>query len=119
MGYIDKSVYKRWVKKFCNLLGDNSLMGEGSYKASKGLIRVKVHVENDKIKNIRISGDFFMYPEDELWKLEDTLVGTSIEKEEILLKIRQFYKRTSLLTPGVNPEDFTEAVMRAVTALTV
>jgi len=94
-------------------------MGEGSYKAAKGLIKVRVQVEADKIKDVTISGDFFMYPEDELWKLERSLLGTSVEREKILLKIRQFYEKTNLLTPGVNPEDFTEAVMRGVAALTV
>ena len=94
-------------------------MGESSYKASKGLIRVKIQLDNDKIKSITISGDLFMYPEDELWNLEDTLVGTRAKRETILSKIKQFYEKRNILTPGVNPEDFTEAVMRSIESFTV
>jgi len=89
------------------------MVGEGSYKAAKGLIRVKVQVEADEIREVTISGDFFMYPEDELWKLERILVGTNTDRAKILSKIRNFYEKTKILTPGVIPEDFTEAIMRA------
>ena len=43
---------------------------EASYKAAKGLIRIKATVDGEKIKDIQIAGDFFMYPEDRLWELE-------------------------------------------------
>ena len=93
-------------------------MGESSYKAAKGLIRVRVRMAHEKVKNITISGDFFMYPEDELWKLEKALVGTSVKREDILSTIRQFYESRNILTPGVSPEDFAEAIVRGVGALT-
>lgn len=89
-------------------------MGHGSYKASKGLIRVDVQVHNNKVSEIQISGDFFMYPEDYLWKLEEVLIGTPAIRDKILAKIQKFYKKTSLLTPGVTSEDFTEAILRAI-----
>lgn len=89
-------------------------MGEGSYKAAKGLIRVNVKVETDRIREVMISGDFFMYPEDDLWELEKLLVGSKADKAEVLSKIKAFYEKTKILTPGVIPEDFTEAIMRGV-----
>lgn len=89
-------------------------MGEGSYKAFKGLIRTKVHVSADKISKMQISGDFFMYPEDMLWKLESFLLGTKATHGEVLSRIRAFYERTGVVTPGVAPEDFAEAIMIGV-----
>ena len=89
-------------------------MGEGSYKAAKGLIRVRVQVETNKIWRVTISGDFFMHPEDKLWELERTLEETPTLKEVILAKVRAFYDKTKIITPGVNPEDFAEAIMRGV-----
>lgn len=89
-------------------------MGEGSYKAAKGLIRVNVKVETDRIREVVISGDFFMYPEDGLWELEKLLVGSKADRAEVLSKIKVFYEKTKILTPGVIPEDFTEAIMRGV-----
>jgi len=91
-------------------------MGEGSYKASKGLIRVKITTKESAISGITISGDFFMYPEDLLWELERTLRSTPTSKATILAKVEDFYNSTGVLTPGVTPQDFTEAIMRAISA---
>jgi hypothetical protein len=91
-------------------------MGEGSYKASKGLIRVKATTKGSEIREITIAGDFFMYPEDLLWELEKTLKGSPSSKEKVLAKIEAFYSSTGVLTPGVTPQDFTEAIMRAISA---
>ncbi|MDQ1278779.1 MAG: lipoate---protein ligase [Thermoproteota archaeon] len=88
--------------------------GEGLYKAAKGLIRVNVRVETGKIREVVISGDFFMYPEDELWEMEKLLIGSKADRITILSSIRLFYDKTKVLTPGVTPEDFTEAIMRGV-----
>ena len=91
-------------------------MGEGSYKAPKGLIRVRAEMNGPQISEIIISGDFFMYPEDFLWKLEETLLGTSASRGSILAKIGEFYSLTGVLTPGVTPQDFTEAIMIALSS---
>jgi hypothetical protein len=93
-------------------------LGRGSYKAAKGLIKVKVQIQEDKINNIRISGDFFMYPEDSLWELEGILLGASARQEDVLLKVKEFYRKTNVLTPGVFPEDFTEAIVRGISDIT-
>jgi len=90
------------------------LKGEGSYKAPKGLIRVKIVVQRKKISNITISGDFFMYPEDSLWKLEKTLQGLPADIETVRLQLQNFYRENGILSPGVKPEDFAEAVHRAI-----
>ncbi len=87
---------------------------EGCHKASKGLIRVSVEVEDDIIKEIIISGDFFMHPEDKLWDLERSLVGVKVGRTTVLSVIQRFYKENGVSTPGVEPEDFTEAIMKAV-----
>lgn len=87
---------------------------EGSYKAAKGLIRIKASVESGNIGEIQIAGDFFMYPEDRLWELERFLAGTEANRDEILSKVKTFYEKTNVQTPGVVPEDFAEAIVRTV-----
>jgi lipoate-protein ligase A len=87
---------------------------EGLYKAAKGLIKVKAEVKSGYLSEIHISGDFFMYPEDGLWDLENYLLGTEISKDKILSKLEAFYKRANVLSPGVAPEDFAEAIVRTV-----
>ncbi len=87
---------------------------EGQHKASKGLIRVSLGVEDGMITKVVISGDFFMYPEDKLWDLEKSLIGVKVDRYTILGRIKRFYKENGILTPGAKPEDFTEAIMKAV-----
>jgi len=87
---------------------------EGCHKASKGLIRIRVDVEDDVIKRIMISGDFFMHPEDKLWDLERSLVGVKAYRSVVLNSIKRFYQKKDISTPGVKPEDFVEAIMKAL-----
>ena len=87
---------------------------EGSYKAAKGLIRVRATILSGYLSEVQIAGDFFMYPEDGLWNLEHALIGTEVSRKAILSKIRACYDREHLLTPGVTPEDFTEAIIRTI-----
>jgi len=92
----------------------SNMARESLFKAAKGLIRVKAKVESGNIREIQIAGDFFMYPEDELWKLEQFLVGTEVNPNRILTRVKTFYKKSDIITPGVIPEDFAEAIVRAV-----
>ena len=89
-------------------------MMEGSYKATKGLIKVRVKIELHTIQEIQITGDFFMYPEDKLWDLEHALEGTQASRDQILSRVQAFYKHTGVVTPGMVPGDFVEAIIRAI-----
>jgi hypothetical protein len=93
------------------------LKGEGSYKAAKGLIRVKIIVQEEKIRDVTISGDFFMYPEDSLWKLETALRGLPPNMEAVRAQLEDFYAKNGVLSPGLKPEDFAEAIYRALATL--
>ena len=87
---------------------------EGQYKARKGLIKVSLTENDAVIKDIVISGDFFLYPEDKLWILEKRLIGAKLNKEDLLTRIKAFYDELGIFSPGLTPEDFVEAIMRAV-----
>jgi len=86
---------------------------EGQHKARKGLIKVSVDEEGGIIQKAVISGDFFLYPEDSLWFLEKKLVGTRLVREDLLVKVNDFYKKRGIFSPGVTPEDFVEALLKA------
>nr|3R07_C Chain C, Putative lipoate-protein ligase A subunit 2 [Thermoplasma acidophilum DSM 1728] len=83
------------------------MMYSKNWKAKKGLIRVTLDLDGNRIKDIHISGDFFMFPEDSINRLEDMLRGSSIEKINDI--IRDFYNQ-GVITPGVEPEDFIQAL---------
>ncbi|RLE98601.1 MAG: lipoate--protein ligase family protein [Thermoprotei archaeon] len=92
----------------------HSLAYEAVKKARKGLIRVKIVVDerSRRIADVRITGDFFMYPEDALWKLEDELRGAALDASEVTAKVRRALEGVRLV--GSTPEDFTEAVLAAL-----
>jgi hypothetical protein len=89
-------------------------MPESSHKAEKGLIRVQATVKDGRIARIMISGDFFLYPEDQIWMLEKALLNVEAEREEVFKVVKKFYDETKIFTPGVKPEDFVEAIMKAI-----
>jgi lipoate-protein ligase A len=82
----------------------------GMYKAKGGLIRTAQEVERRTLKDISISGDFTLYPKEELSELEDTLRETEREERELTSKIEEFYEKTRVQTPGVEPQDITKAI---------
>jgi lipoate-protein ligase A len=82
----------------------------GIYKARGGLIRATQEVEKKTLKDISISGDFTFYPKEELSELEDTLKETEREEEKLTSKIEEFYEKTGVQTPGVEPQDITKAI---------
>lgn len=85
----------------------------GMYKAKGGLVRTAQEVENKQLRDIGISGDFTLYPKNELQTLESSLKDTEREKSELTSKIEEFYEETDVQTPGVKAKDFTKAIMEA------
>jgi len=89
-------------------------LGYAEFKAPKGVIKVELEVSDDKISRISISGDFFLYPEDALEKLERALVGVRADRGSLLEAVGRFYDSTGARTPMVEPEHWVEAILRAI-----
>jgi len=64
------------------------------YKVPKGkLLRISADVKKKRIKDIRIYGDFFIYPEESISVIEDTLKGQMIDdrlNQKLLNATREF-----------------------------
>jgi len=84
------------------------------FKAPKGVIKVELELEHDTISRISLSGDFFMYPEDALERLEQALVGVKAERESLMAAVQSFYNSTGARTPMMASEHWVEAILRAV-----
>jgi cellobiose-specific phosphotransferase system component IIA len=69
-------------------------------------------VEN-KISRVSLTGDFFMYPEEAIEKLERALEGVDAKEETLLTAVRDFYSAHNVQTPMVEPEHWVEAILRA------
>lgn len=84
-----------------------------TYKARGGLIRTAQEIKDNVIETIGISGDFQFYPKSELSGLENDLMKTRRKERKIISKVEDFYDKHKVESPGVEPEDVTEAIMEA------
>jgi len=84
-----------------------------TYKARGGLIRTAQEIKENIIETIDISGDFQFYPKSELSTLEKDLYKTKRKERKIIEKVENFYDKNKIESPGVGPEDVTEAIMEA------
>lgn len=92
----------------------DSSMKKGIHKSKGGLIRSFVIIENNIIKDIDMSGDFFLFPEDAIFKILEKLKGTGATREEILSKVEDVFLEENIQSPGTTPHDFTESIMKAL-----
>ncbi|NVM05109.1 MAG: hypothetical protein HWN67_22500 [Candidatus Helarchaeota archaeon] len=86
-------------------------LGEAVYKSPGGLIRVTLEIENGIIKDVLISGDFWLFPTPKLSDLEKELVGVKIHKEELNELLNSFFERNQIQSPGTTVEDFVKTIL--------
>lgn len=84
------------------------------HKEDSGLIRttVKVDVKKEKIKDILVTGDFFIHPRRAVYDLEAILKNCAIK--DLTLKVEAFFKENSVELLGLNPSDFSQAIHLAL-----
>jgi lipoate---protein ligase len=74
---------------------------------------IKVSLQYDEyskiINSIKITGDFFLYPEESLDELEVNLIGTKLEKDALKQKIEKCLNYSEAF--GFNSESMTDAIL--------
>lgn len=95
---------------------ETSKTRQGIHKSRGGLIRSFVATENGMIKDITISGDFFLFPEEALFKITGHLKGAPANREKLQKIIEEIYEKENIQSPGTTPSDFTESIMKALEA---
>ncbi|MCK5587955.1 MAG: lipoate--protein ligase family protein [Candidatus Lokiarchaeota archaeon] len=80
------------------------------------LIRVTVETDDtmSKIVNVMFTGDFYLYPEEEIHTLENSLNGTKIDEKEFKRIITNFFENEIIQILGAGPEDFLEILVTAL-----
>lgn len=84
---------------------------EAAHKVPGGLIRVTAIVDEGRIEDISLSGDFFFHPQDSLSMLEQALVGQNLSAQALTNCVRDFYATQGVQSPGVSAEDWATAVV--------
>jgi Bacterial lipoate protein ligase C-terminus len=87
------------------------------YKAPGGkMLRIRLTEKNGRIESAKISGDFFLIPEDSLPKLEKMLEDVRLDQNELKLLVDRFFRGTNAKGLGVSPDDFVKAILAAWTS---
>ena len=87
------------------------------YKIPNGkLLKVFLDYDPEKnlIKEISITGDFFVYPEETVELIEKELRGIRIDKDVLLSKIKSIIEREGIEFIGLDAEGLTEGIMLCV-----
>ncbi len=88
--------------------------GSATYKAVGGIIRVSVEEVDGRIKDIEITIDFEIHPEDAIHHIEQALIYSKTKGREILTHLKMEFSRLKIKSPGVTPVDFEQAIKLAL-----
>jgi len=89
-------------------------MGKAEYKVKGGkLIRVQLYRRGNKIDKIKITGDFFLHPEDLIEELEKTLLNHPLNETDLTDAIGDLIEQRKAILLGASPEDFAKCIVMA------
>jgi len=74
------------------------------------LIRLRAQIGGGRIKEIRITGDFFLHPEERIGELETALAGKKLERVTLQKTVEQALSDCEIV--GFSESDMVNALMR-------
>jgi len=101
------------LELWCNV-EKGERMGRAEYKVEGGkLVKVQVTTEGNRIRKVKITGDFFLYPEEFLEELEEALVGSRLDESSLTKLIEDAVEKRKATFLGVSPKDFARCIVMA------
>lgn len=90
------------------------MQSQSTYKVPGGKL-LKIFLEYDEtsnmIRDIRITGDFFVYPEEAIELIEKKLRDTAIDQKVLLKKISLIITENHIQFIGLNAEGLTKGIL--------
>jgi lipoate-protein ligase A len=91
------------------------MISKSVYKIPEGkLVKICLEHDNKKINAVKISGDFFLYPENGLEAIENSLKGKKLSKECIVREVNEVIKKNSLELFGLSAEGIADAILKCL-----
>ena len=88
--------------------------GNSVYKIPDGkLVKIQLEFEKEKILAVKIFGDFFIYPEEGIEHLENSLTGKKLFEKEIIEAIEKSKSKNGLEFFGVHSTGLAQAILMA------
>jgi lipoate-protein ligase A len=83
---------------------------KGELKATGGkLLKCELTLKKGRITSLKITGDFFLYPEEKITDLETCLLGCRFTTKDVQQKLTIFFHQAELV--GATPQDFINLIM--------
>ncbi len=90
------------------------MQGKSIYKVPNGkLIKVFLRHFANRIDLVQFTGDFFIYPEESITTLEQSLVGTELEAKEIIKVVTDVKGKNNLTFFGIDEDAIATAILMA------
>jgi hypothetical protein len=90
------------------------MLSRSIYKVPQGkLLKISLTYDENTnmISQVRITGDFFAYPEEAIELLEKELINSVLEREYLIKKIRSIIKKYNIQFIGIDAEGLTQAIV--------
>lgn len=78
------------------------------------LLYVKVDHDGTVINHIEILGDFFIYPEEGLGKIEKGLVNVPVKRDEMIKRIDRIVSSGRMELAGIDSGSIADTILKAV-----
>jgi len=101
----------RWIDMVKTPVNRHEVV-QSAYKNDDGLVRFTfvVDLQNRRVRNVFITGDFLSFPTRALYDMEAQLRGARLKKVELHDIIRRFFETGRIHIPGMSHEDFLKPV---------
>jgi len=90
------------------------MQSKSVYKVPNGkLLKIILDYDekNNSINSVKITGDFFAYPEETIEIMENELKNTVLERTQLLKKIQSSIKEHKIQFIGLHAEGLTEGIL--------
>ncbi|KYK20964.1 hypothetical protein AYK21_01050 [Thermoplasmatales archaeon SG8-52-2] len=98
------------MKSKCNI----DMKSNSTYKVPDGKL-LKITLEYNKgknlINNLKITGDFFAYPEEAIELIENKLRNSFLRRDELINKINSIIKNNQIEFIGLNAEGLADGIL--------
>ena len=89
------------------------------YKVPGGkLVAAETVVEGGRLAKVKITGDFFMHPEEAIEELEDALTGLRVDGGDLEDAVSGFFGGRSIEIIGASPGDFVHVIRLSLASST-
>lgn len=89
-------------------------MKKAIYKVPNGkLLKIFLAEQEGLIASLKITGDFFLYPEENIEKLEEFFIGTRLEKEALMARLNEFFTTYPTTFFGLDAESLISTILTA------